>query len=253
VNIAVDERFDIWMTELEARHLAEHTFTEVRKALQSLSSIYVERREKLTAGAALEGAGKRAAFALFYAPLHFCLVREIVRALGAGSGSERLLDLGCGTGAAGAAWALESGEACRLEGVDRSGWASRETRWNYRALGVRGRSARGDLLRTTLPGKGAGILAAFTVNELSGADRTRFLKKVLAAARRGARVLIVEPIGGRITPWWEEWADAFRAGGGRQNVWRVRVELPELLLRLDRAAGLDHRELAGRSLWLSEG
>ncbi len=252
MNVTVDEQFDDWVAELEARHLTDHTFAEVRRALQSLSSIYVERREKLIAGAALDGAGKRVAFALFYAPLHFRLVREIIRVLGAGSGSRRLLDLGCGTGAAGAAWALESDAACRLEGVDRNSWAAREARWNYRALGVRGRSARGDLLRTTLPGQGAGILAAFTINELPDEDLSRFLKKLLAAGRRGARVLIVEPIAGRITPWWGEWCAAFRAAGGRQDVWKFRVELPELLLRLDRAAGLDHRELAGRSLWLSE-
>ena len=32
---------------LERRHLAELTFPEVRRALQALSSLYVERRERM--------------------------------------------------------------------------------------------------------------------------------------------------------------------------------------------------------------
>ena len=72
---------DSFHAALEARHLSELTFAEVRRALQALSSLYVERRERMADGAALDGAGKRAAFALYYGPLHFLLVREIVRAL----------------------------------------------------------------------------------------------------------------------------------------------------------------------------
>ena len=83
------------------------TFKEVRHGLQALSSLYVERRERMAGGAALDGAGKRAAFALYYGPMHFLLVREIVRAL-ALRAPRRILDLGCGTGTAGAAWALEA-------------------------------------------------------------------------------------------------------------------------------------------------
>ena len=77
--------FAAWMDALEKRHLKDLTFPEVRRALQALSSLYVERRDRLGQGSALEGAGKRAAFALFYGPLHFLLVRAIVRALGAAS------------------------------------------------------------------------------------------------------------------------------------------------------------------------
>ena len=40
------------------------------RALRALSSTYVERRQKIADGAA--GAGKRAAFALFYGPLRTC-------------------------------------------------------------------------------------------------------------------------------------------------------------------------------------
>ena len=56
---------------------------------------------------ALDSAGKRAAFALFYAPLHFIAVTEVIRALATSrEAPATILDLGCGTGAAGAAWAL---------------------------------------------------------------------------------------------------------------------------------------------------
>src|SRR3954466_9730249 len=100
------EQFDRWMAILEARHLAELSFPEVSRSLRALSSAYVERRSKLGDGAALSGAGKRAAFALFFAPLHYILVRHIASALpGATSAATTLTDLGCGTGASGAAWA----------------------------------------------------------------------------------------------------------------------------------------------------
>ncbi|HEX2341333.1 MAG TPA: hypothetical protein VHI98_12715, partial [Vicinamibacterales bacterium] len=62
---------DQWMRALEARHLIDLQFAEVARALRALSSAYVQRRAALATGAALDGAGKRAAFALFYGPLHF--------------------------------------------------------------------------------------------------------------------------------------------------------------------------------------
>ncbi|HMC56134.1 MAG TPA: hypothetical protein VKH19_13220, partial [Gemmatimonadaceae bacterium] len=71
---AHDELFIRWIAALEARHLAALTFSQVSRALRALSSTYVERRQKLAGGAALSGAGKRAAFALFYGPLHHMLV-----------------------------------------------------------------------------------------------------------------------------------------------------------------------------------
>jgi SAM-dependent methyltransferase len=243
--------FTAWFEALESRHLSRLTFAEVRRGLQALSALYVDRGDRLEEGAALEGAGKRAAFALFYAPLHFLLVRRVVRALGAGvAGPRSILDLGCGTGAAGAAWAVESGSACKVLGVERSGWAVQEARWNYRALGVRGRALRGALSKTVLPGRGSGILAAYTVNELDDPGRALLLERLLEAARRGARVLVIEPIARRPFAWWETWSEAFRAAGGRDDSWRFPVDLPERLRLFDRAARLDHRELTARSLWL---
>src|SRR5438105_15755218 len=98
--------YDRWLADLERRHLAELTFPEVSRALRALSATYVERRQKIGEGAALAGAGKRAAFALFYGPLHFLLIAAIVRQLPpAARAIATLVDLGCGTGASGAAWA----------------------------------------------------------------------------------------------------------------------------------------------------
>jgi hypothetical protein len=243
--------FPTWFAALEKRHLATLTFPEVRRALQALSALYVERRAKLASGAPLEGTGKRAAFALYYGPLHFLFLRRVLLELGAGTPPPaRIVDLGCGTGVGGAAWALAASAAATVAGFDRNGWAVEEARWTYTQLGVRGRAARGELATVELPERDGAILAAFTVNELDDAARAALLPRLLGAAGRGARVLVVEPIARRALPWWGTWETAFEKAGGRGDEWRFGVALPERLALLDRAAGLDHRELTGRSLWL---
>jgi Methyltransferase domain len=242
--------FPRWLAELESRHRASLSFAEIRRALQALSSLYVQRRSRIVEGAALESVGKRAAFALYYGPLHFMLVRQVIRALGAARPAPtRILDLGCGTGVAGAAWALEAGGS-PLEGVDRNAWAVQEARWTLASLGVRGRVHQGFADRARVPGEGGGIVASFTVNEMEDGDRERMLDKLLKAARNRTRVLVMEPVARRAAPWWAEWARAFRQVGGREDTWRFPVTLPESLKLMDRAAGLDHRELTARSLWL---
>ena len=255
-----DERCDRWLRGLEARHLADLTFPEVSRALRALSSAYVERRSHLAEGAALAGAGKRAAFALFYGPLHYLLVRAIVRGLpgaclvdSAAQGGRRvptLIDLGCGTGAAGAAWAAACDEPPRVIGVDRHPWAVAEAALTYGEFGLSARTRRGDIAVVPLPPSPASILAAFTVNELADAPRDVLLQRLLDRAAKGDRVLIVEPVAGFVTPWWDRWREAFVTAGGRDDQWRIPVELPAIVAKLDRAAGLHHRELTGRSLWL---
>jgi hypothetical protein len=94
----------IFFKQLEERHLADLRFSEVTRALRALSSTYVERRESALADRkALDGAGKRAAFALYYGPLHLLLIQHIVRELGITVPPGLVVDLGCGTGVAGAA------------------------------------------------------------------------------------------------------------------------------------------------------
>ena len=247
-----DERVAGWLEGLEQRQLADLTPSEVGRALRALSSCYVERRAMLARGGALESAGKRAAFALFYAPLHFLVVREIVRALDAHPDGSiaRILDLGCGTGAAGAAWALECGR-CAIDGVDRHAWAVAEANWTYRVLGLAGRARQADLDRLAVRGgNGQAILAAYTVNELPDATREALLPRLIDAHERGSRILIVEPIARRIAAWWPRWESAFTAAGGRANEWRFSTPLPERQRQLGRAAGLDPRELTARTLQL---
>jgi len=248
-----DTKVLLWLAALDKRHLADLTASEVGRALRALSSCYVERRTRLAGGGALESAGKRAAFALFYAPLHFLVTREVVRALGAGSSEvAHLLDLGCGTGAAGAAWAMACGPShISITGVDRNAWAIAEANWMYRQAGLAGRAVQGDVARTSLhAAKGHAILAAYTVNELPDETRAALLPRLLDAHRGGARVLVIEPIARRMVGWWSEWEQAVIEAGGRADEWRFPVPLPERQRQLGRAAGLDPRELTARTLWL---
>ena len=242
--------FERWLEALEDRHLRALTFQEVRRAVQALSSLYVERRARIIRGSTFDGAGKRAAFAYFYSPLHFLLVREIVRALDACNlESAALLDLGCGAGSAGAAWALEQAHRPKIVGVDRNPWAVQEARWTYGALGLNATVKVSDAAKFRIPTNTA-IIAAFTLNELPAAEREQFRTQFLSAHKHGSTILIVEPIARRLTPWWDDWVTDFRASGGREDEWRFRVNLPERLALMDKAAGLDHRELTGRSLYL---
>ncbi len=244
------DRVGQWLEGLEKRHFADLTRPEVGRALRALSSCYVERRGRLAEGGALSGAGKRAAFALFYGPLHFLVVDHIVRGLPSASDTiSQVYDLGCGTGAAGAAWALQR-TGVRIAGVDRHPWAVSEANWTYGMLGLTGRAAQGDLARARLGGgRGTAILAAYAMNELPAPARQGMLVRLLEAAAAGTAVLIVEPIARRMSPWWAEWSRAFLEAGGRADEWRFPSTLPPPQRDLARAAGLRPHELTARSLF----
>lgn len=258
-------RVDEWLRAAETRHLADLEFREVSRSLRALSSTYVERRAKLSTGAALSGAGKRAAFALFYAPLHLLIVEHIVRSMGRPfTVVNRVIDLGCGSGASAAGWALACEHASDVTGVDRHPWAIEEARQTFRELGLRGMFRVDDMtkvLRSPQPrgnerhgrspakAKGTAILAAFAVNELADAQqRSLLLAQMIDHAQAGGHCLVIEPLAGGVAPWWSEWRKAIESAGGRSHEWRVRAPLPALVEKLDRAAGLDHRELTARSL-----
>ncbi len=155
-----------------------------------------------------------------------------------------------GTGASGAAWAGACKQSPRIVGIDRHPWALGEAAETYRAFGLTGSTRQGDVAKANLPKDRAALLAAFTLNEMSEPAREALLGRLVERGNHGDRVLIVEPMAGFVARWWNRWRDLVEAAGGRADEWRVRVDLPPIVAKLDRAAGLNHREITGRSLWL---
>jgi hypothetical protein len=250
-----------WIDAVLARHTTALTTAEFNRALRALSVRYVERRASLPARSPTDSAGKRSAFAAFYGPLHFLTTREIVRALGADARPfDTIVDLGCGTGVASAAWALERSGRCTIQGIDKDDWALGEAKWNWTSLGLRGRATRGDMVRA-LDGfvgpavaRGArgsartAIVAGWSINELDNASRERLLPLLVAAASQGAAVLVIEPLARGVTPWWDDWAEAFSAAGGRADEWKFDVALPPPLARIDDTAGFSREGLGARTM-----
>src|SRR5690606_16340126 len=118
--------------------------------------------------------------------------------------------------------------------VDRNGWALAEAGWNWRTLGLRGRTRRGDLeaaLEETArwPRRdraASAILLAWSLNELDDRRRAPLLPRLLSAAEAGTAVLVVEPLAMTAVPWWQSWADAFVGAGGRADEWKDDAGLP---------------------------
>ena len=258
---------DSWLQALEARHGREMRRQDLLKAIRALSVRYVERRAEIGTRSPIDSAGKRAAFAGFFAPLHFVIAREILRAIGREmTARTRLLDLGCGTGVASAAWSLALDGRPSIVGIDRDRWALAEADWNWRQMGVRGRGRQDDLVRHATDASRPtgrskdrplhsppGIVAGWSVNELASDARAALLIALMRLAASGAAVLIIEPIARRVSPWWTEWATAFRRAGGRDDEWRFETPLPERLAELSEAAGFRRDALTARSLWVANG
>ena len=255
---------DAWIADLEARHLRDLTTAEVARALRALSSTYVERRARLGGRGAFDSAGKRAAYALYYAPRRFAATTHLLTQLGVPRERLQVTDLGCGTGAAGAAWAGYAGRGSTLLGVDSHPWAVDEARATYRVMGLDGHARRGSVTDGTWwrlgtrrsADRGAparGVLLSYVVNELTDDARRPLLDQLLAAAAAGTRVLVIEPISRKTSPWWPAWARAFAAAGGRHDEWRFRLSPPSRTVALGRAAGLDPHEATARTLWLAGG
>ena len=254
----VDARIGAWVDAVVERHSTAFARHEFLKAVRALSARYVEQRAALPDRSPLDSAGKRAAFAGYYAPLHlltaFAALRELVPA---GAGPRTIIDLGCGTGVAGAAWALANSGTPRVQGIDLNAWTLTEARWNWSSLHVDGRTRRGDLnvalgdlLRQprTLPD--TGIVCGWSLNELPRTVREDALARLLDAAARGARVFAIEPIARGAVPWWPEWEARAIAAGGRADTWRFDAPLPATLAAIDRDAGFDRDALTARSVYL---
>lgn len=241
---------DEWLDALHARHVAPYRPKEFTHALQALSVRYVERRNELGSRSPLDSAGKRAAFAAFYAPLHFLTVQEILKQVAGDVAPARISDLGCGTGVCGAAWAVR--HDAHITGVDDNQWAIDEARWNLKTLGVAGRVNRGNLTSVLMaPLSTDAVVLGWAVNELPEDARRQILPQLVAFATSGRPVLIVEPLSRAATPWWREWVDAFAPAGGRADEWKFRIDLPPMLKELSQRAGFHRDTLGARSLWCS--
>jgi len=249
-----------WMTALRERHVEPLGRPAFLKAVRALSVRYVERRHTLDSRSAINSAGKRAAFAAFYAPVHFLATQLIVRELQLADGTiDTIVDLGCGTGVAGAAWALSSPERPALTGIDANPWAVDETNWTWRTLGLTGRARRGDIVRTVLrlpqasrrsSGAGTGIALGWAVNELGDDARHTLLPALLDLARRDASILVIEPIARRAAPWWNDWAASFGDLGGLAREWNWELGATGLA-DLNREAGFRRESLSVRSLCIA--
>ena len=255
-----DPLVDAWLASVLARHRQAYSPAEFLKAVRALSARYVERRAQLPQHSPTDSAGKRAAFAAFFAPLHFLTVRAIVAASGQSQAPlDHVFDLGCGTGAAGAAWASAVSPAAAVTGVDRQGWCLDEARLTWRAFSLSGRAVRGDLLvsaerlmRDTAIKRRSlvGVVLGWSANELDAPVRTRLLPVLTNLARAGHPLLIIEPLARGITPWWDEWAAALAPSGAHAQDWKFDVELPPALAAIDEAAGFRREGLGARAIVL---
>jgi hypothetical protein len=271
------DMFDAWHAELLRCFEETLTFPEIRKGVQALGDAYTRRRAKLRSGDAIfDGAGKRAAFALYYAPLHFLTTWHVVREIGFDEVPfRRLWDFGGGTGAAGAAWSAAlmeadvEAEAPSILSIERSAFAMEMAAETWEAFGLKGSGRRIDLAEVSIaarakggrwrrPGTGSipalhaedALLFAWTLNELEEPVRERFVREIGADA--GRPVLILEPVAKGAAPWWGRCERALgeKAFAVHSFEFRRRLELPEWIAKMDKAAGLDHSEITARVLGL---
>ena len=228
-----------WLERLESRHLADLTFSEVSRALRALSSAYVERRQTaIPAGKVLDSSGKRAAFALYYGPVHFVAAMRILEALEVPRDrGQPILDVGCGTGAIGAAVAAWIG-ARRVHGIDVHPWALDEARATYASFALDAVVTRTSVTRLRRPASPSFVVAGYVANELPDGEREVLQRTLLDAVRHGSRLLVIEPLSGRAAPWWDSWASAFTPLGARADIWHLTIAPPDLTVKLGKAAGL---------------
>jgi SAM-dependent methyltransferase len=248
---ALRARFDAWLEAARSRQLQGLELRDVRKGVQALGALYLERRPGADLGArAREGRAKRAALATCYAPLHFLAVHHALASIGpARLGSiDGVVDLGCGTGGAGAAAAIAVG-AARVLAIDRSGFALDEARRTLAAFGLHATTRRGRLPAAAPAPRPASLwVLGWVVNELDDAARDALLGTLQRALAGGVALLLLEPLAGPVSPWWRSFALALAPHGVEEPRFKVRLALPEWIARLDRAAGLDHRVLGARVL-----
>jgi SAM-dependent methyltransferase len=245
-----------WMARLEVRHLANLQFSEVSRALRALSSAYVERRQTaIAAHRVLDGAGKRAAFALYYGPIHFLATEQVITTLRAAAAHPDewralpVIDVGCGTGAVGAAAAVATGARSVL-GLDTHPWALDEARDTYAAFGLDASVVRASAAKLRRPRQPSFIVAGYVANELPEAERAALARVLVDAVGHGSRALVIEPLARTAAPWWPEWVARFTPLGGQAHEWKLTISPPDIVRRLGEAAGLTPTSTNLRTLYV---
>ena len=216
----------------------------------------MERRQQLPDRSPLDSAGKRAAFALFYAPLHFVTTQAALAHLGVRTDLHTIVDLGCGTGVCSAAWALLHETPPSISGVDSHPWALEEARWNWRTMGLHGHAVRGDLVETArrllrqpdAALQRTGLIAGWAINELDTGARKDLLDIIDTLLSRGLSLVILEPLARGVTPWWDDWAARLGPHGVQAGDVRLDIALPQPLAGFSTAAGFRTQELGVRIL-----
>ena len=230
-----------YLEALIGRHLKDLKFGEVTRALRALSAGYVEKREEGGLARALDGRGKRAAFALYYGSTHFLVTEALVRELLLGfdgEGRSTILDLGCGTGVCGAAWALGSSSPAHIVGADRSSFALHEARWTYQMLRLKAETSRSISQTLDSIRRPEGIVLGWTLNELDEEKRDLIGSRLVPWVAKGSRLLVIEPVSKRVAPWWDAWVARFPVGRVSTVERRLRLDLPPKIALLARSAGL---------------
>lgn len=248
----IKERFDRWLEQNLERYQQTLTFTEIRKGVQALAELYSHQPppEDL-ASRIIDGQGKRAALATYYAALHFLTAYHAREMVGIGEGApvRRVIDLGSGSGAAGAAVAAGLAAPPRLLALDRSGWALDETRETWRAFGLSGQVQRVEL-PAHLPRCSPGDLLClgWIVSALEPASRRTLLRKLTAMVKRGLGLLLLEPAAVSAEQWWPTLREQLAPYGIREELVRVSIRRPRFIQDMDKAARQDHQVIGARVL-----
>ena len=197
--------------------------------------------------------GKLAAFASYYAPIHFLTTLQACEHFGIGmlTAEHPVMDLGCGTGAVGAAVARTLPGGASVVGVDASRAVAEAFRRTARQLNVRSRLRVGRLPKA-MPRVPAGgiIVAGWSLNELDEQERSGVLERLQPHLQKGAGLLVLEPLSRRVSPWWSAVVSSLENLGCREAELTDPLPDVEWIQRLDQATGLDHRRAKCRGLWV---
>ncbi len=242
-----------WTIAAHDRWARDLTFQELRKSVSAVSDWYVHKRSTENLGdRATDGRGKRAAFVVYFGSLHLLLVqawlaeRPPVRA-------SAVVDLGCGPGVVGAAVARWCG-ASRVWSSDRLGAHLEVAAWTGRALGVKLQTRKAALPSAVPSIREPTLLTlGWVLNELDDETRAHTIVQLRRAMADGAGVLVFAPLSTRATPWWSNVVAQLTEAtpDAEEGIFRCRPVRPPLIVDLDRATRLDHREMGARYLFVA--